>query len=406
MGFFMRTGWLISIIVVSALGISGCSGVGEGLVGINDATSGTPAETANSGVGTGDPTGSSTGTSTGQGNSTGLTSFVYNDNAFNITGSARTEVVVSNPGAGINNETASVSVNTNLAGMTWADTIEMDLFRDTVDTSARTGTQLAIDGLSLAQNFAAAPAVNPNFTGYKEYRKIVGGSGATSTDAELQIWSYQNSSIGQYTVFNDPSAANNNNVSLFFDGAATPTSGLPTGAATYNGKFGGTADVSNFLNNTRTINDPFDTAGTAGTEYDPNGTWRVVGDTRVDADFGAGTVAGSITNTTWRKFTGSTTSTDGYITILPAEPGQPFDDYTFSGSITGNTFSGNAQGPAGVVVTGNNAVTGGFFGPNGEEVAGAISLETTAPAPSDGVSPNEEARRGFISLRGVFQGNR
>ncbi len=393
----MRTGSLIALIGVSALGLSGCASVEK-----SDGGTLALAATAGGTTSTVDPdsnTGSDTGTSTGQSNTTGGTSYVFNDGGFTITGAALTDIAVANTGAGINNETATVSVNTGLNGLTWVDPIEMALFRDTVGG-------VNTDGLDQATNFYGAPAVNPNFTGYKEYRRITGGAGGATTDAELQVWSYQFSNVGQYVVFNDPSAPNNNNVSLFYNGSATPTSALPAGSATYNGKFGGTAVVSNYLSPERTVNDPFDTAGTATTVYDPNGTWRVVGDTQITANFGSGAVTGSITNSTWRKFTGSATSPDGFITITPAETDKPFTNYTINGTITGNTFVGNAQGPAGAVVTGNNAVNGGFFGPNAEEVAGVVSVETTSPSPSDGLTANDANRRGFINLRGVFQGTR
>ena len=76
-----------------------------------------------------------------------------------------------------------------------------------------------------------------------------------------------------------------------------------------------------------------------------------------------------------------------------------------TGTIDGNTYTGSVGGPVGSVVTGDNALSGGFFGPNAEETAGVIRSFTTNPAPTDGVSPNEENRRGFIDIRGVFQGN-
>ncbi|HFC04216.1 MAG TPA: hypothetical protein ENJ55_00805 [Rhizobiales bacterium] len=467
----MRTGSFIALVGITALGLSGCASIEK--VSTASGVSSSTGSGVTSSVDTESATGSDTGTSTGQSNSTGSTSYVSNDGGFNIAGNSLTEVTVANSGGGIGVETATVSVNTGLDGLTWADTIEMALFRDTVrstntnvlaagstigaNTTIPAGRNLPIDyvvrddvtradgstipagttisaGTVLEVNVVTQNAVvlptaiadlgatdglnhtpgsypnftnNTNFSGYKEYRTITSGTGSTSgTDAELQIWSYQYSNIGQYTVFNDPSAGNNNNVSLFFDGSATPTSGLPAGSATYSGKFGGTAVVSNYLEGTRTFSDPFDSGGPAGTTYDPNGTWRVVGDTSVTADFGSGAVTGAITNTTWRKFTGSTTSPDGFITVTPNETSKPFRDYTFTGTITDNTFAGNAQGPAGSVVTGNNAVNGGFFGPNAEEVAGIISVETTSPSPSDGVTTNEANRRGSINLRGVFQGTR
>lgn len=396
----MRTGSLIALVGMAALGLSGCASIEKVSSAAGVGTSTGAGDGTTTSVDPDSATGSDTGTSTGQSNTAGNTSFVFNDGAFNINGASRTEIVVANPGGGVNVETATVSVNTGLSGMTWADSIEMVLFRTTV-------TGVNTDGLDQTQDFYNTPSVNANFTGYKEYRKIVGAStGAPTTDAELQIWSYQFSSVGQYTVFNDPSAANNNNVALFFDGTATPTANLPAGTVTYNGKFGGTAVVSNYTEPTRTVNDPFDTDGLVGTTYDPNGTWRVVGDTQVTANFASGAVTGTINNTTWRKFTGSPTSQDGSITITPLEGAKPFVNYTITGTITDNTFAGAAQGPAGQVVTGNNAVTGGFFGPNAEEVAGVIAVETTSPSPRDGITTNDANRRGFINLRGVIQGTR
>lgn len=404
----MRTGSFIALAGLAALGLSGCASIDKaGLT--STASSSSTSDNATTSVDPDSATGSSTGTSTGQSNATGGTSFAFNDGGFTITGAAKTEVTVSNAGTGIGNEIASVAVNTGLNGMTWADSIDMALFRTTIGG-------VATDRLDRNQDFYNAPGANPNFTGYKEYRSIKGsnGNGGSATDAELQIWSYQYSNIGQYTVFNDPSAANNNNVSLFHDGSQTPTSGLPAGTATYRGKFGGVAVISNFLTSTRGVDDPFDTDAVAGTDLDPNGTWRVVGDVNVTANFGSGTVTGNVTNSTYRRFTGSATSPDGYITVTPQEynPGggannsRIFADYNITGTITDSTYSGNVRGPNGAVVTGNNAVNGAFYGPNAEETAGVLSVETTSPGPSDGLTTNEENRRGSVKLRGVFQGTR
>lgn len=385
----MRTGLLIAFFGLSCLGLSGCASLEKvGTVTTTDEI--TDASTSGT-LDTGG-TGNSNGTSQGQNNSDGGTAFVFNDGFFNITGTSKALITVSNAGAGINNETANVQVNTGLSGMTWADAVEMALFRTTVS-----GTPT--DGLSFMPDYYTAAVVNPNFTGYKEYRKIT-----STSDVELQVWSFTHSKIGQYTVFNDPSAANNDNVALFFDGNATPTSALPGGTATYNGKFGGTAVTSNWLTQTRTVADPFDTGSSgAGTDYDPNGTWRVVGDVQVTANFAAGNVNGTINNMTWRKFTGESPN---YTTITPAETAKPFHNYTFTGTITENKYTGNVQGPVGGVVNGNNAVSGGFFGPNAEETAGTIASNTTSAGPSDGITANDDNRRGFIKLRGVFQGTR
>lgn len=385
----MRTGPLIVFFGLACLALSGCASLEKvaAVAAANDIN-----DTATSGTLDTGGTGNADGTSQGQSNTEGGTAFVFNDGFFNIDGNSKALITVTNAGAGINNETANVQVNTGLSGMTWADAVEMALFRTTV-------SGLPTDGLSFMPDYYTAAVVNPNFTGYKEYRKIT-----STSDVELQVWSFTNSSIGQYFVHNDPSASNNDNVALFFDGNATPTSALPGGTATYNGKFGGTAVTSNWLTQTRTVADPFDTGSSgAGTTYDPNGTWRVVGDVQVTADFAAGTVNGTISNTTWRKFTGDSPN---YITVTPAETAKPFHNYTFNATITENTYKGNVQGPAGVVVNGNNSVAGGFFGPNAEETAGVLASDTTSAGPSDGITANDDNRRGYIKLRGVFQGNR
>ncbi len=372
----MRTSYLFALLGTTALVLSGCSSVDKvtttSIAATDNATTGTTG---------GDATGNANATSTGQNNTTGSTSFAFNDNAFAVTGAGRTDVAVENAGGGINVETATVSVNTGFSEMTWADPIEMNLFSTTVFNPA-------FDGLHQGANFS----------GYKEYRRI-----NSTTDAELQIWSYAYSQVGQYTVYFAESAANQNNVSIFHDGDLTPTSGLPAATATYNGKFGGTAVTSNWLERPRAVNDPFnaDPSTNAGQDWDPNGTWRVTGDTTVNADFGAGSVNGVIDNLTWRKFDPAV----GYITIGTNETSRPFHNYTFSGTITDSTYSGTTRGPN-TVVTGNNAVNGAFYGPNAEETAGTVFSETTSVNPDDGRSPYEENRRGFITIRGVFQGNR
>ncbi len=383
----MRMGSLVALLAISASAVSGCQtttpefgGAIAGTSGSGGTSStfgGTGTGTGTGGTGTG--TGSTTGTSTGQVVSNGSTSFAFNDGGAVTDGSAGTLATITNAGGGLNNESASVAVDVSSGGLTWADPIDMPLLSNTVST----------------------PAGVPNLGGaYSEYRQI-----DTDTDAELQIWEYTHSRIGQYAVWFDSSAPNNNNVALFYDGNATPDTALPAATATYNGSFGGVAVASNWANGVRVQNDPFDTAELAGDEWSPNGTWRVTGTSQVVADFGAGTVTGSITNTTWRRYDASPTSPDGYITITPTETSRPFHDYTMSGTITGSTYTGNVLGPVGTVVTGDNSLSGGFFGPNAEETAGVLRSFTTAPDPSDGVSPNEDNRRGFIDIRGVFQGD-
>ncbi len=386
----MRYGPLVAVLAISATAVSGCqtttpdfdSGVSAatGSGGSGTGGSGTGG-TGTGGTGTGGTgTGSPTGTSTGQSLGSGSTSLVFNDGGESATGNALTQVTISNAGAGIGTESASVAVDTGSTSMTWAAPIDMELFSN---------TQSPLPGLTTMGG------------NYSEYRRI-----DTDTDAELQIWEYDHSRVGQYAVWFDPSAPNANNFVNFFDGNATPDTSLPTATATYNGRFGGIAEASNWISRDRVIDDPYDTEELAGDTWDPNGTWRVTGSSQVTANFGAGTVTGSITNTTWRKFVGSPSSPDGYITILPGETSRPFHDYTMSGTISGNTYTGSVTGPTGAVVNGDNTLQGGFFGPNAEETAGAIRSFTTSPGPDDGISPYDENRRGFIDLRGVYQGDR
>ncbi len=319
----------------------------------------------------------------GAGASSEGAAFVFNDSESNITGSAKTQITITGAGTGVGNESATVAVSTG-SSMGWADPVEMKLFRDNI-------SGVATDNLGNSANF----------TGYKEYHTFT-----DDTDTELQVWSYTNSEIGTYTVYNSPSSSTTKSVAMYYSGSATPTTALPAGNATYNGKFGGTAVVDNWLPATRTIDDPFDTAGTAGSEYDPNGDWRVVGNVQINADFNNGTVNGTVSNTTWRKFTASNTSPDGFITILPAETAKPFTDYTIDGTITDNTFSGTVKAPVDRRLTSSSAIKGGFYGPAADEVAGAIYSHSAAVSPYDGSAPNDTNRRASIKLRGVFQGNR
>ena len=389
----MRKDYLVAALAISAIAVSGCqttspyfnidpnAGTGTGgTFGGGGTGTGTGTGTGGTGTGTGGTgTGSSTGTSTGQVLTEGATTFAFNDAGTTTDGSALAQVTITNAGGGLGVETAEVAVDVNQGGLTWSDMQTMTLFRNTI---------------------ASLPGVPELGGNYSEYRHI-----ASDSDAELQLWEFNHSSVAQYSVYFDDSAPNNNNVALFFEGNPTDEANLPAATATFNGQFGGVAVASNWIERQRAVDDPCDPGNPAGFFWSPNGTWRVTGDTQIVADFAAGTVNGSITNTTWRHFEPSQTSPDGYITITPAETSRPFHDYTMTGTIDGNTYSGQVLGPVGQFVTGDNALQGGFFGPNAEETAGIVRSFTTTPQPSDGISPNEENRRGFIDIRGVFHGS-
>ena len=379
----MRKGFLAASLAIAAASISGCQTTSPNFdSGVSTASGGgtTTGTTGTGTTGTGTTgTGSSTGTSTGQVLSSGSTTFAFNDAGATTNGSTATQVAITGAGTGIGSESASVAVDVSTAGLTWSAPVNMPLFKTTIDS---------------------LPGVPDLGGSYREYRQIT-----SETDAELQLWTYAESRVGQYTVYFDPSAPNNNNVAMFFDGNATPESALPATTANYNGTFGGVANVSNFAERDRRVDDPYDIEKLTGDSWSPNGTWRVTGDATIVANFTDGTVGGTIDSTTWRRYDASPTSPDGYITITPSETSSPFHDYTLAGTISGSTYNGTVTGPSsasGGVVTGDNALEGGFFGPTGEETAGVIRSFTTAPAPTDGRSPYEENRRGFIDIRGVF----
>ncbi len=127
-------------------------------------------------------------------------------------------------------------------------------------------------------------------------------------------------------------------------GDLTPKSQMPSDAsATYHGSFGGYG-------------------GTTGGSAE-----GLVGDVRLRANFGAGTVNGQVSNLQ---------NTDGASKSY---------GLSMNGKISGNTYSGTSgfttkSGAASGRVT-SSAMTGGFYGPNARETAGAMRVEGT-PGPT------------------------
>lgn len=129
-----------------------------------------------------------------------------------------------------------------------------------------------------------------------------------------------------------------------------PTGNIPTNVtATYNGLFAG----SSFEH---------------GNNANAFGANSLVGDARVTANFGAGTMTGSVTNISQEPVGLGLSAPAGY-------------DLNLIGNISGNTYSGSVGfatpgGAASGAVTHSN-MTGGFYGANAAETAGALSVTGT-----------------------------
>lgn len=219
---------------------------------------------------------------------------------------------------------------------------------------------------------------------YTEYRRISG-----TTDTELQYWQYTDSYAAQYRDVSN-GGGESAFAAWFFDGNFTDIAAMPTaGTANYAGQFTATATTAGWQ---RLPN---------GT-YDPNGLWRMRGSTAIAADFGAGTVSGTLTPTDWEKFdNGNVIVINGTSTLETY--GFHSTNYDINATITDNTFTGTTTADSGAI-NGDNPVHGGFFGPTANEVTGVFATFARFPAPTGGDIGINDDRRSDIDVQGMFHG--
>lgn len=389
----MRVPFIVFLLATVAAVATGCTTTGEKLAAIGDDDGGSGGGTddgtgGGDGSGDGDDGGSDSGGDTAGPKPTPLSAgdaaYAFNANDMDPSNDQLAQLTV-------DDDQAMVLVDPKDPDMKWPEPIPMDRY-------TRPGQATSSLGGS-----------------YREYRSIV----RDTTDAELQLWNFDHSYAAQYRVWEGGNADPANSLVVFYGGDKTPAAEMPSsGTATYNGKFGATATASNWLSFERSVPDEFaikpestysvDAEGNIEAEtVSPNGEWRVTGDTSIAADFGAGSVAGTIDNMRWRKYQpdakAEKSDPQGYINLTDAEGRHPFPrSYQLDGSIEGSDYGGSVA-TAGFV-PGANAFKGSFFGPGAAETTGIMHHQGTAPNPSDGMSPNEEARRGYVDIRGVFNG--
>jgi hypothetical protein len=179
---------------------------------------------------------------------------------------------------------------------------------------------------------------------------------------------------------------------------------MPTSAtATYVGSYGSTASGSNWIN--PDPNDP-DTV-----VIDANNIFMSNGSAVLTADFGASTISGTLTPQNWKFFetgwnyynvaTNELTQPDGTTTNNVIAPGYFDAQINLNGTITGNSYSGNAA-LAGNYVNGDNPMYGAFFGQGANQTTGIFSVRAVAPDPVGGEFPINDDRRGFVQHTGGF----
>lgn len=158
----------------------------------------------------------------------------------------------------------------------------------------------------------------------------------------------QDSRFGYVVIQQGTGTSGNAAIGGLYTGNATPVAQLPV-QATYNGSF----------------------VGVIAKQGQSFGATYLTSPMTMTANFTQGTIAGSM-----NSFFGNYFAT--------------FDGIAFNGKITGNTYSGTATFTdiTGVAVPAprTSAVTGGFFGPNAAETAGALRIEGQTPQGKGSVS--------------------
>ena len=234
---------------------------------------------------------------------------------------------------------------------------------------------------------------------YKEYRAISYDTSGNLNDEELQVWKWNKSYATQYR---DATAGGGEarHQAWSFGGNATAVASMPTGGTVnYAGKYGATSKTWNWVDDT-----------TVTKTITANNSWRIEGDSAITANFDTGQMTGTLTPRTWNAFQTLNGAT-GFKNVIAGNTADPNhmgfmdDNVVLSGSITGNTVTGNANlDPAAGWVNGANPMYAGFFGPTANEVTGAFNFVAVLPAPIGGVMPINDDRRGFVQQSGIFHG--
>ncbi len=170
------------------------------------------------------------------------------------------------------------------------------------------------------------------------------GFNGSGNDAELlivkSVTASQTLTDSSFGVVAVAGPAGSVQVGGFHQGTITPAAQMPTVTATYNGVFGG-LELS-----------------------DPTTVRTLAGTTALTANFGAGTVQGSVSNL---KAGGLAT---GYGLDL-------------NGNISGNTYTGTTSFTGGGGNVTSSALNGAFYGANAAETAGALALTGRTPIGSN-----------------------
>jgi len=137
----------------------------------------------------------------------------------------------------------------------------------------------------------------------------------------------------------------------------------------------------------------------------------------ITADFGAATIDGTLTPSTWEFAQGNAwyyydvhsnelfvrDQFDQPVLVTDGEfvPSFFTTRTNISGTIAGNSYSGKAN-LEGDFVNGDNPMYGAFFGTGAKETTGVFSVLGVSPQPIGGEYPINDDRRAYVQQSGVF----
>jgi C-lobe and N-lobe beta barrels of Tf-binding protein B len=245
--------------------------------------------------------------------------------------------------------------------------------------------------------------------GYKEFRN--GG------DEILQYWNFGDSQIAQYR--SAISGVKAGQQAWTFGG--TKVSNMPTpatgGTLTYTGRYGATAETSNWTDRT----DP-------NTTVSANNPWSITGSASSTVNFTNSSFKTKLTPETW-------TTTDKDVVEVRVSASHATDEagyaadpnyygymndkvyingsFDSSGTITGNAVMSTAEDTNNnnvpddakndwTTTTTTNPFYGAFFGDGATSAAGVFNLEAVNPYPIGGDTPNSNNREGRITMSGAL----